>query len=397
VKIIKSLLVAVLFSFGVFMVQPTTAAETLNYSHGTYVGDTLNGKAHGFGTYTSKQSGTKYTGQFVADTFSGAGTMVWINGSKFVGEWKNDAGVNGTITYANGTTAVGTVRNALFYAAAQQPQAGSQSTSTNAQNKLPPCQGDRSNWNMCLGTYRDVDVNYIGEWNGGLWHGKGTVTLTSGARYVGEFQSGKYHGQGEFVGDGDRYVGEWKNGVRDGQGTETFGEAEKYVGQFKNNTQNGQGTVNWPNGAKFSGQWQNGEGVSGTITYANGTSEAATVKVRDYHYVAFTAKNPLGSQQQQAQNRVANAAPFQAKTGYEWMWKRNVPVLYIQSTENNVVIINVMLNRGNCRVSMLNYSVFPVRLAYGETIKVMLENACPNLLEAAITTNLDTFTLKWNQ
>ncbi len=126
---------AVFFSFGVFIGQPTTAAETLNYSHGTYVGDTLNGKAHGFGTYTSKQSGTKYTGQFVADTFSGNGKMVWTSGAKYVGQWQNDSGVSGSITYPNGTTAVGTVRNALFYAAAQQPQA------MGSQQQLAPQQG----------------------------------------------------------------------------------------------------------------------------------------------------------------------------------------------------------------------------------------------------------------
>lgn len=122
-KILKLLLVAALFSFSVFMVQPTIAAETLNYSHGTYVGDTLNGKAHGFGTYTSKQSGTKYTGQFVADTFSGAGTMFWNSGAKYVGQWQNDSGVSGSITYPNGATAVGTVRNAVFQATSQQPVA----------------------------------------------------------------------------------------------------------------------------------------------------------------------------------------------------------------------------------------------------------------------------------
>jgi hypothetical protein len=88
--------------------------QTLTYSHGIYVGEVKNGKADGIGAYTSKQSGTVYSGQFVADTFSGIGTMTWTNGSKYVGEWSNDSGIKGVMTYSDGRTAIGTVKNAVF-------------------------------------------------------------------------------------------------------------------------------------------------------------------------------------------------------------------------------------------------------------------------------------------
>ena len=90
--------------------------QVLNYSHGKYVGEALNGKANGQGTYTSK-SGVIYQGQFINDTFSGNGTMFWTNGDKFVGTWNNDSAVNGTMSFANGSSAQGTVRNAIFYVA----------------------------------------------------------------------------------------------------------------------------------------------------------------------------------------------------------------------------------------------------------------------------------------
>lgn len=88
--------------------------QVLTYSHGKYVGEVANGKANGQGTYTAAKSGTIYSGQFVNDTFSGSGTMMWTNGDKFVGSWQNDSAVSGTMTFANGQTASGVVRNAVF-------------------------------------------------------------------------------------------------------------------------------------------------------------------------------------------------------------------------------------------------------------------------------------------
>jgi hypothetical protein len=109
-----------IFIFSFFLlVQNSVFAQyinqTLYYSHGTYVGETYNGRAHGRGTYTAARSGTVYTGQFSGDTFYGNGTMFWTNGSKFVGYWQNDSAISGRIIYPNGSTQEGTVRNAVFY------------------------------------------------------------------------------------------------------------------------------------------------------------------------------------------------------------------------------------------------------------------------------------------
>ena len=88
--------------------------QTLYYSHGKYEGEVFNGKADGRGTYTANKTGAIYSGQFVNDTFNGQGTMSWTNGDKYTGVWQNDSGINGTMTYANGQTAVGQVRNGIF-------------------------------------------------------------------------------------------------------------------------------------------------------------------------------------------------------------------------------------------------------------------------------------------
>lgn len=112
--------------------------QVLTYSHGKYVGEVANGKANGQGTYTAAKSGTIYSGQFVNDTFNGGGTMMWTNGDKFVGSWQNDSAVSGTMTFANGQTASGVVRNATFIS--------SNNTTTNANAPRPsqPASGSAS-------------------------------------------------------------------------------------------------------------------------------------------------------------------------------------------------------------------------------------------------------------
>lgn len=89
--------------------------QVLKYSHGTYVGEVLNGKAHGAGTYTAFKSGTIYAGNFINDTFSGAGTMMWTNGDRYEGVWQNDAGIKGRMIYLNGQVSNGVVRNGIFF------------------------------------------------------------------------------------------------------------------------------------------------------------------------------------------------------------------------------------------------------------------------------------------
>ncbi len=106
------LLIVVLLCMNISYAQKTV--QTLNYSHGQYVGEVMNGKANGQGTYTAKKTGTIYAGQFVNDTFSGQGTMIWKNGDKFVGAWQNDTGVSGVMTFANGKSISGKVVNGAF-------------------------------------------------------------------------------------------------------------------------------------------------------------------------------------------------------------------------------------------------------------------------------------------
>ena len=93
------------------------------------------------------------------------GTYTTDNGTKYVGEWKNDQSHGqGTETYPDGS-------------------------------------------------------KYVGEFKDGNFHGQGTYTTADGDKYVGEWKDGKRNGQGTYTwADGNKYVGGYKDGKENGQG-----------------------------------------------------------------------------------------------------------------------------------------------------------------------------------
>ena len=96
---------------------------------------------------------------------NGQGTYIMVNGTKYVGEWKEGKlQGQGTLTYVNGTKYVGEFKD----------------NQMNGQGTL---------------TYKD-GKKYIGEFQDNWYHGQGTLTYKDGRKYIGEFRWGEYHGQG---------------------------------------------------------------------------------------------------------------------------------------------------------------------------------------------------------
>ena len=82
------------------------------------------------------------TAQMLVDGYTGKGTSTLLNGTKYVGEWKNGyAEGQGTLTSLNG-------------------------------------------------------YKYVGEWKVGMKNGQGTLTYPNGCKYVGEFKDDRYNGKG---------------------------------------------------------------------------------------------------------------------------------------------------------------------------------------------------------
>ncbi|MCU0847137.1 MAG: hypothetical protein MUD12_04550 [Spirochaetes bacterium] len=148
----------------------------LTFDNGNkYVGEFKNGKQHGQGTLLSSdgktiQKGTWLNGVFfgvctAGNCINGQGSFTTIDGSKFIGQWKNGK-PNGQMTYTN-----------------------------------------------------TVGDKYIGQYKDGVRNGKGTFIDHYGDSYVGQWKDGKYNGQGELTNPNGKYVGQFKDGKRHGQGT----------------------------------------------------------------------------------------------------------------------------------------------------------------------------------
>jgi hypothetical protein len=221
------------------------AANILRYSltqdesdEDVYVGDIVDGKMDGYGTYTL--DGNKYTGEFKNDKVEGQGTLVMANGDKYVGEFKNNERAGqGTLVFANGDKYVGEFKN---------------------------------NERTGQGTFVFAnDDKYVGEWKNTMMHGYGTFTYSDGAKYVGGFKNNKFEGHGKHTWlSGDKYVGEWKNDMRNGQGTQKWFDGGKYVGEWKADLMHGQGTYILSKDEKYVGKFEDNKATGGWYYWVDG-------------------------------------------------------------------------------------------------------------------------------
>lgn len=185
--------------------------ELILEGFGKYVGEYKNGKPHGRGIiYFYSPTIKTYEGTWVNGVEEGEGTILWSNGDKFVGHFKN-GNMDGFFTcyYVDGRLYEG-----------------------NYQNNLP--------------------------------HGKGKMTYPDNDKYnrkyyEGEFTSGVIQGTGKMVwNDGDWYYASWVNGQRNGKGELHYADGRKFVGSYKNDKRHGQGTFYWTDGTYEVAEYSNG-------------------------------------------------------------------------------------------------------------------------------------------
>ena len=86
---------------------------TFTYSDGaTYVGEFKNGKEHGVGTFRCWQHGSKYEGEFKYGKKHGIGTYTYPDGVIYVGDWvQGKRHGSGVITYPGGRKQSGKFEN----------------------------------------------------------------------------------------------------------------------------------------------------------------------------------------------------------------------------------------------------------------------------------------------
>tara|TARA_Y100001934_G_scaffold229829_1_gene277085 strand:+ start:1319 stop:1774 length:456 start_codon:yes stop_codon:yes gene_type:complete len=100
---------------------------------------------------------------------------------------------------------------------------------------LAPCpEGSSHLFDNCTGAhaYANGDT-YVGEWEDGKKHGRGTYTWADGERYEGRWVSDTKSGVGAyFWNNGDRYEGEFVDGVYHGEGTFTYASGRSITGEW---------------------------------------------------------------------------------------------------------------------------------------------------------------------
>ena len=126
-------------------------------------------------------SDSYYVGSFKYARRSGAGTMVYSDGSKYKGKWENDEREGkGKMTYTNGSV-------------------------------------------------------YQGSWENDEREGTGTMTYADGSEYEGSWENDAREGEGIMTyADGSEYRGPWKNGKREGEGIMIDVKGKAYKGLWSN-------------------------------------------------------------------------------------------------------------------------------------------------------------------
>lgn len=213
------------------------------------------------------QNGTIYSGEFSSNNPHGTGTLISVDGTKYVGEWKKSLKEGeGKMIFTSGETYSGQFTANRFHG---------------------------------YGIYQYKNGNrYEGYWKGGKPHGEGTLYQPDQPSLVGIWSEGTLQqqegqreedvveslpdgkvvyerlpdcniqhcasGMGTFTyGDGTTYEGEFLNGVPHGQGIVLYQNGDHYAGAWYRHKPNGSGKMEYASGDMLEGMWQDGQFMRG--------------------------------------------------------------------------------------------------------------------------------------
>lgn len=254
-----------------------------------YEGQFVEGEYCGYGTLYGIMS--KYEGVFFEGEYNGYGNYWMLNSSdkkvyKVEGTYLNGA-INGAGKkyYSDGTILFeGTYKNGIAVK-------GSSYLNDGNVQYIGEWDGDNYNGRGTL-YWQNGNIRFEGNWRNNKRSGRGTSYREDGTiEYVGEWQDGQHAGYGKlYFEDGTLYYeGRFRAGVENGNGTSYYRDGTpRYSGNWSSGNWNGQGTWFWENGQPYyTGDFVDGQchGV-GTIYRENGTIDYEGI-FKDGEFVSF--------------------------------------------------------------------------------------------------------------
>ncbi len=282
------LLLMVLFLSSFFLNAQCVQGDCFNgegtfvYPSGTkYTGQFKNGEIHGQGT-CDYVNGTKYSGQWVQRYPEGYGIKTYPDGTRREGQWLRGQPINteGQILElaAKGNTQTTTAFDVQSGCVQGNCEAG---LGVYVYIDGSKYEGEFNNGKLHgQGTWYYPDgEKYIGGFKNNYSHGLGTIYHLDGTQTDGEWVDGEFqnirptniaeegciegdcqNGIGTYIYEAGsaKYVGSFKNEIPEGTGTCYYANGEKYEGQWRNGSFNGNGTLFMLDGSKVNGFWQDG-------------------------------------------------------------------------------------------------------------------------------------------
>lgn len=253
---------------------------TLLLSNGAvYTGQFQQQLPHGTGV-CDYPDGSRYSGQWTNGQQHGQGTIIYPNGTARTGRWVKGSPISSEGQLISNYQAKREAQQAVT----TTPQTGCLAGDCqNGRGIMVYLDGSRYEGDFRFGQpdgkgifYYPNGDRYNGAFQSGFPHGEGTLHKKDGTHQQGNWREGNYMGnhqqlsKGCVSGDcqngngtyifqaGDRYVGTFQNGLPHGKGTVSYTNGERYEGEMARAKFNGYGTLFLADGTAVSGFWKDG-------------------------------------------------------------------------------------------------------------------------------------------
>lgn len=183
-------------------------------------------------------------------------------------------------------------------------------SNTWAQPYFAPCPTDTAvRWTECTGSLDKDGNKYTGEFVNNLFNGKGVYWFSDGDYYNGTFKNGVPEGWGVYVFlpanklNGHKYIGDFENGRAHGRGTIFFQNGAIYAGQFVAGLPDGSGLYLDKEGVLLQeGIWREGKFITpSSVVFQSGsdTLKAAEQQKHTLNTEIDRLKNTIKEQKEQ--------------------------------------------------------------------------------------------------